>query len=176
MGARWLINLALVAVAALLGAWIALELDGQMRAERLTAVAAEQVTRIVIERAQRADIVLTRATDGWHMHAPHAGVADPTVVARVLALLHAPVERWLTLEPAERAAAGLEPAAIRVRFDALELRVGGVEPLAQRRYVGHGARVAVLDERWLAPLRAEPAAFLLPNPAPPAQNPVAPEE
>lgn len=157
---RWLINLALLALLALLLFAVRIDQRETLRASTLTALAPEAVTRIVLERAGEPAVRLRRRDTGWEMTEPFAVPVIADAVAALLPVARAPVTRTLPVAGLDLAELGLERPPVRLRLDGLELRFGSTEPVADRRYVQQGDTVHLIDDRYL-PRLLTPAADLI---------------
>ena len=71
------IDLGLAVVVALLAMWLAWPTGEVARAPTLTALAAQAVSSIRIEHADRLEMAFSRDADAWAMTYPHAAAADP---------------------------------------------------------------------------------------------------
>ncbi|MCG6941878.1 MAG: hypothetical protein LJE69_11590 [Thiohalocapsa sp.] len=146
---RWLVNLALLAVLALLILAAQLDKREELRRTRLTALAPDEVMDIELYRAGEPAVRLRREDDRWQMLAPFAVAASDDAVAKLLPVAQAQVWRTLPAAGLDLAELGLEPAPVRILLNGLELRFGGTEPVAAQRYVQVGDMVHLIDDRFL---------------------------
>ena len=160
MRARWLVNLVLLLTAVGLGLAIRIEASREATPERLVGIEPADLREIAVERQGEPKIRLERTAEGWHLREPLEADAEPAQVERLLGLLEAPVHRRFPERASARDAMGLEPPRIRVRLDALELAVGDVDPVTQRRYVAADGLVSMIDDRYYAPLVAPPLDYV----------------
>jgi hypothetical protein len=168
---RWLINLALLLVATVLALTAQLQ---QQRAElsaRLTPLAAEDIRSLRLQRAGEPDLRLRRDGDGWRMLEPFPTDADGRLIDRLLPIVAARTHRSLPADAVELPRLGLDPAAIRLWLDELELRIGSTEPIAGRRYVQIGDMVHLIDDRHLPHLLAPPEDYVSRRLLPPGFSP-----
>lgn len=159
MKARWLLNLALLALVAGLALFVWLR-PGERPDARpaLTALAPEAVARIVIERPGREPVVLERGEGGWRLSAPVRARANGFAVETVARLAAAPVE--LTLPAAEPKRYGLEPPEAVVRLDGAEVAFGSMHPLKDQHYVRHGDAIHLIASRYYAQATAPYTNFI----------------
>ncbi len=172
MGRRWLTNLLLLLVLALLGLGIRHELAREGRPQTLAGLDPSDLRLIEVERDGEPPIRLERGPDGWHLLEPLRVDADPSRLEHLLAILGAPVQRSFPEQSADLAALGLAPSKLRLRLDGLTLAFGGLDPLTQQRYVAADGVVHLIEDRFYHLLIAPPVDFvsrsLLPAGQPPA--------
>lgn len=160
MRERWLINLGLAAICALL-AWLAMQdVQQALSSGRLTDLEPDAIRRILLERSAGPLIRLERDGDGWWMRSPVEAPADAESVKRLLAILRARVERVLPADAAAAGRLGLEPPRIRLTLDGLTLTIGDTDPIGQHRYLMMGDLVQLIDDHQLPWLLANPERFL----------------
>jgi hypothetical protein len=157
---RWLLNLILLAAAAVLAGAALLEQERTALAGRLTPLRAAQIEHVSLQRAGGPDVALARGTDGWRMLQPFTVAADAAPVERLLTLADATAYRSLPAAGMDLPRLGLAPAAIRVRLDDLELRLGTTEPVSGRRYVQIGDMIHLIDDYRLPQLLAPAETFV----------------
>lgn len=155
MRGRWLVNLGLLILVVVLGVAAQQELERPGQGPTLTDLNPGDIAEVVIERPGAPRLRLARGDHGWRLLEPIAADADAERVARLLRIAAAPVRRSLP-GGAELGALGLDPPRVTLRLDALELRVGDTEPLAQRRYVAVGDRIYLIDDLYYQHLTAPP--------------------
>ncbi len=168
---RWLINLALLALLAVLALAVWLDVREAQRASQLTSLTPAAIDSIVLHRAGEPTVRLVRRELGWRMLAPYAVPADTDAVARLLPVARARVVRTLPAAGLDRAELGLEPSALRVSLNGLELRFGGTEPVAQLRYVQAGDMVHLIEDRFLPRLMTPTTALVSRRLLPPEFSP-----
>lgn len=162
MSRRWLLNLGLLLVAALLSA-LAWWQPGQKETEnrdRVSELAPEQVTAIEIEPGVGADgYRLERRGQSWRLTQPVAVRGDDFKAELLLKLLQAPVSLRRPLADLKPADYGLEGATPQVRFltangDALTVQFGAQNPVGLRRYLGVGDHLLLVQDKYLHHVRA----------------------
>lgn len=172
MGQRWLLNLALLVILALLGLGVRHELTQEGRPQTLAGMDPADLRLIEVEREGEPRIHLEQGPDGWRLLEPLRVDADPARVERLAAILSAPVQRSFPEQSASLAELGLAPSRLRLRLDGLTLAFGGLDPLTQQRYVAADGLVHLIEDRFYHLLIAPPVDFvartLLPAGQPPA--------
>lgn len=172
MAGRWLTNLALLLVLALLALGIRQELAREGRPQTLVGVDPKDLRLIEVEREGEPLIRIERGPDGWRLLEPLAVDADQDRLGRLLAILDAPVQRSFPEQSAALSELGLAPSRLRLRLDGLTLAFGGLDPLSQQRYVAADGVVHLIEDRFYHLLIAPPIDFasraLLPAGQPPA--------
>ncbi|MGD2083875.1 MAG: DUF4340 domain-containing protein, partial [Chromatiales bacterium] len=161
MAPRPLVNLALLAVVLGLLALVWLRPGGNGSPDlRVTGLEPADVHAVRIERGPDSSVLLERVAQGWAMRRPYDLPADGQRVARVLQVLRAVSHRRFE-PPADRLADyGLERPLVRLEADGVVLELGGTEPIGHLRYVRSGARVDLIDDRYLPALLGRPESFL----------------
>jgi hypothetical protein len=172
MGRRWLVNLTLLAVLAVLGLAIRSELAREGRPQTLAGLDAADLSLIRLEREGEPVIRIERTPDGWQMREPMQADADPVHLKKLLEIVSAPVYRSVPAQSADLAELGLAPSKLRLQLDSLVLAFGGLDPLGQRRYVAADGLVHLIDDRFhhllIAPAIDWVSRGLLPAGQPPA--------
>jgi hypothetical protein len=100
----------------------------------LTALGADAVKEIRVERKGREPILLTRHESGWRLSAPVAGRANRHNVESLLRLLGAPSAARVAAGE-DLAPFGLAPPQGVVRFDQDEIELGSLHPMRDQVYV-----------------------------------------
>lgn len=172
MGRRWLLNLVLLVVLALLGLGIRQEVAREGRPQTLSGMDPVDLRLLEVAREGEPRIRLEREADGWRLLEPLQVDADPARVEALAAILTAPVQRSFPEQSANLAELGLAPPKLRLRLDGLTLAVGGLDPLTQQRYVASDGLVHLIEDRFYHRLIAPPIDYvsqvLLPAGQPPA--------
>lgn len=149
---RWLLNAGLlVLVAALVLAVI--YLPGQKKPQPgppLTAVAADGVARVRIEKPEQPEIVLEKTGGDWKLAAPVKARANRFNVERLLRILAAPGDTRIPAEPAGLSRFGLDKPAARVWFDDQEIDFGALHPIKNEVYVLYHNEVVLIPGHYLA--------------------------
>jgi hypothetical protein len=168
---RWLINLVLLLVAAALALTAQLQQQRTALSARLTRLAADDIRSLRLQRAGEPDLRLSRDGDAWQMLEPFPAAAERALIDKLLPIVAAVTHRALPAAAVELPRLGLDPAAIRLWLDELELRFGGTEPIAGQRYVQIGDTVYLIDDRHLPQLLAPAEDYLSRRLLPPDFSP-----
>jgi hypothetical protein len=160
MAGRWLTNLMLLLVLALLALGIRQELAWEGRPQTLAGLDPKDLRLIEVEREGEPRIRIERGPDGWRLLEPLAVDADQDRLERVLAILDAPVQRSFPEQSAALGELGLAPSKLRLRLDSLTLAFGGLDPLSQQRYVAADGLVHLIEDRFYHLLIAPPIDFV----------------
>lgn len=171
MRGRHTLNLVLLAVVIAL-AWLASRPDPEPAAPTLsvTPLSREDIDSVHIEAAGRAEVELVRNGNEWFMQAPLNAPADGFRVAALLGLVEASSDEGFRAAGNDLAQYGLEPPQAVVRFNRETLRIGGTDPVAQKRYVLAADQVHLLEDSWFSQIFGEPAAWVDPRPLMGAQQ------
>lgn len=172
------LNLALLVVAAGLGAAVYFGQKKEEQGPPLTALSAEALTRIALEHPGHPKVVLEKQAGEWKLTAPVQADTDPYEVSALTSLATTGTKRVLPLAEVKLAELGLQPPAYRITLNDVALDFGGVEPIEARRYIQRGGEVALVDDppsaaldadysdlvaKSLVPERAEIASIQLPG-------------
>jgi hypothetical protein len=137
-------NLALLAVAAGLGAVVFFSIEKKEPGPPLTALAPEAVTQIRLAHPGAPLIRLEKRDGAWHLAEPVQAEADEFEVNALTALANK--ETRDKVEGGDPAELGLAPPAYTVTLNDTTIEVGGTEPLQYRRYVRVGETVWLIDD------------------------------
>jgi hypothetical protein len=151
-------NLFLLAMVALLGAGVYAEL------RRESAIAEDPLTRIDPARIRSLAVHCQSCTarrfekvDGhWHMREPTAQPASDAAVARLAAIVRAPVRYRRSAAGLDAAKLGLDPPLATLDVDGTLLKFGTTDAIRNDRYVEVGGMVALVPDRFSALLFASP--------------------
>lgn len=149
----------LLAATALLGAAVFAELrhERALALDPLTAIDLDSVQRLEVTCAGCSARRYERSGTHWHQRDPDAP-ADPAMVARLLAIAHAPVRFRYAAGELEAGKVGLVPPLATLRLDDTELRFGGTDAIRGDRYVAVGDAIALVPDRFSALLFTAAAA------------------
>lgn len=157
-------NLLILAIAvAVLGVAVYAELARErgLAPRPLTALDPATVTHLEIRCQSCAARVFERVDGVWQMRAPHDTPANPESIARLLAVLRAPVRTRAPMAGYDAAKLGLDPPQITVIADATRIDIGGEDPIDHDRYVRIGAELLRVPDRFSARLLESPESELL---------------
>jgi hypothetical protein len=158
---RSLLILAVAVIA--LGAAVYAELARErgLAPQPLTALDPATVTHLEIHCVSCTTRVFERVDGAWRMRAPHDASADPEAVARLLAVLRAPVRTRAAMAGYDASKLGLEPPQITVIADGLRIDFGGEDPIDHDRYAHIGDELLRVPDRFSARLLESPESELL---------------
>lgn len=163
MSPRGLLNLALAGVAVGLGllVWLRPGLEPAAQPQPLTTLAAAGVTRIEVERGQRAPLIFSRQAGGWQLSGEPPLPASPFQVRSLLAILSAEVRRDYRAAELNLPELGLQPPRASITLNGTTtLDIGDTEPLEGLRYVRHGTDVALIEDRYQPLINADRTNFI----------------
>lgn len=149
---RWLLNAGLVVVIGLL-AWLVLQRAGQendVAGPPLTALAADSISQVRIERPDHPAIALEKTGAEWKLTAPVPARANPFNVESLLRILAAPAETRFPAAGQDLAKFGLDRPRSRVRYGDADIAFGSLHPLNNRIYVLHNNVIALIPAHYLA--------------------------
>lgn len=155
--------LLLTVAVAVLGAAVYAELvrERGLAPQPKTALDPAHVTRLEIRCASCTTRVFERVDGEWRMRTPHDAPANPEAVARLLAVLRAPVRMRAPMAGYDAAKLGLDPPLISVIADATRIDIGGEDPIDHDRYVRVGTELMRVPDRFSARLLESPESELL---------------
>ncbi|EGV17641.1 hypothetical protein [Thiocapsa marina] len=156
MRSRWILNLILILVLSALVWGIRHELAVTRTPPTLAGSGTPEPHLIEIVREGEPTIALERLVSGWRMRSPWDVDADPDRVAALLAIRDAPLLRSVPAQAAALDELGLDPVKLRLRLDATEIAMGGLDPIAQWRYVASDDLVHLIPDRFQHMLIAPP--------------------
>lgn len=174
MGRRLLLNLGLLALAALL---VLLAVYEPGRAPppvppALTTLQADDIARIRLERPGHADVTLERHEGNWWVTAPVAAPANDWRVGKLLELAGAESRARDPLGGRDPAQFGLEPAAARVWLNGTPLTFGAATPLGDNRYVQVGGTLHRIGGGAYYQVTGPFTRFVSPRLLPPGAEPI----
>ncbi|MBI5611627.1 MAG: DUF4340 domain-containing protein [Gammaproteobacteria bacterium] len=180
MNRRWWLNLGLLTAIGILAA-IAVFKPGTEKPipkPALTALRAEAVQKISIERPGQPPVVLEKAGEQWRLTAPLGARASRYRVENLARIAGAESEARLPLDEAALGQYGLDKPLVSVRLDDELIQFGGLHPLNQQQYVRYRDGVHLIGAHYLQAAAAgftdfidtalfedgrEPTAFRLPG-------------
>lgn len=151
------VNLVLGVLAAVL---LALELwpTASPQQQTLTDLAPDTIDAVRIERADRLEVALQRAAEGWRLVHPHPAAAQDRRVEQLLAVARAPVRHSYPAH-GDLARYGLaQPQAV-LQLGAMRLAFGDRDPTQRLRYVLVRDEVRVIDDVYFNLLTLPPRHF-----------------
>ncbi len=148
---RWLLNVALAVLIAVL-VFIALTRPGvkpPAEGTPLTALAAEAIERIRLQRPKQPDIVLEKTAGLWRMTAPRPARANEFRINELTRLAATRVQTAFAAVPTGLAQYGLDKPLATVILNDAEIRFGSMHPLNNELYVLHDNRVQLVPAALL---------------------------
>jgi hypothetical protein len=166
MGARWTVNLVLLAVVAVLSYGVHRELARGQRVQTLTELAPDSIAEIRLERPGQEHVALVRETEGWRMESPYRVAADDERIGQLGRIAATQVFRSMP-EGDGGSRLGLKPGRALLHLDGLVLRFGDTEPIDQHRYVAIGGLIHLIGDGFqhhlLAPAEDYVSRVLMPD-------------
>lgn len=154
MRRRLLINLGIVLIVSVLAvvAWLDVGRDGAP--SRLTALEADTVEVIRLQRQDRDDVRMDRRPQGWWLTEPVEARASDFHVRQVLALAELRSEVQYTTREVDPDEAGLAPPRVHIALDGTAIRLGARDPVEDGlRYAMVGERVHLVRDRVMPLVR-----------------------
>lgn len=157
---RTLLNLLLLAAAAMLGAALWLDRRAEPPPEPLTPLSAGEIAAMRVEYPGSPAIALKRTDAGWRLTSPVEGRAEGSEVRRILRLAGTEVRREYPAGEIEAAGAGLAEPPYTVVFTddeggKVRIALGDETPLESGRYARVGDTVYLIPEPDIRALDAE---------------------
>lgn len=127
----------------------------------LTAIDPAAVTHLEIRCQSCATRVFERVDGVWWMKQPLDARANPQALARLLAVVNAPVRTRAKMAGYDAAKLELDPPRIAVTVDGTRIDIGGEDPIDHDRYVHVGDELLRVPDRFSARLLEAPESELL---------------
>jgi hypothetical protein len=150
--------LGLAVVGLLVLVWIGR--DREPDAEPLTGLADADVRHIAFTVHDDPAIELHREGGRWMLTAPVSAEADPSEVASLLRVARQSVAKRFPAAEVSLAELGLDPPQTVIRFNDVEVSLGGVDPVTFRRYALIGDEVVQIDDPAGAPQNTDHSNFV----------------
>jgi hypothetical protein len=180
MNRRWWLNLGLLTAIGILAAIAVFKPGAEKPAFKpaLTALHAEAIQKISIERTGQPPIVLEKTGEQWRLTAPLGARANRFRIEKLVRIANAESEAHLPLDEAALGQYGLDKPLVSVRLDNELIQFGGLHPLNQQQYVRYRDGIHLIGAHYLQAAAAryadfidtaliederEPAAFRLPG-------------
>jgi hypothetical protein len=158
-------NLFLLAMVALLGIAVVAELRREHAIERdpLTKIDPDSIHSLAVTCLACVPRRFEKTDGHWMMREPFAQPADDKAVARLAAIVRAPVRYRRPAAEVDPAKLGLEPPEATLEVDGTVLKFGSTDAIHNDRYVEVEGTIALVPDRFSAFLfekaeseRAEP--------------------
>ena len=149
---RWLLNAALLVLIGAL-AWLAIYRAGQEKdvaGPPLTALSADAISQVRIERPDHPFITLEKTGKEWALTAPVRARANQFNIDSLLRIITAPGGTRFPVAAQDLAKFGLDQPQSRVRFGNEEIAFGSLHPLNNRIYVLYKNEVVLIPGHYLA--------------------------
>jgi hypothetical protein len=151
-------NLILLAMVALLGAAVYAEIrrEQALMQDPLTTLNPDQIKTLAIT-CQGCTARRFEKVDGhWLMREPKSEPANDKAVARLAAIVRAPVRYRRAAIEVDPKKLGLDPPLATLEADGLVLKFGTTDAIRNDRYVEAGGTIALVPDRFSALLFATP--------------------
>ena len=155
-------NVFLLAMVALLGVAVVAEMrrEHALMRDPLTAIDPDMIRSLAVT-CQSCTARRYEKVDGhWMMREPKAQPANDRAVARVAAIVRAPVRYRRPASELDAAKLGLDPPIATLEVDGTLLKFGTTDAIRNDRYVEAGGSIALVPDRFSALLFATPESEL----------------
>lgn len=158
---RSLLILAVATIALGVTVYAELARERGLAPQPVTQLDPARVTHLEIRCQSCTTRVFERIDGAWWMKQPQDAKANPEAVARLLAVVQAPVRTRAKLADYDAAKLGLDPPQMTVIADATRIDIGGEDPIDHDRYVRIGDELMRVPDRFSARLLESPESELL---------------
>jgi hypothetical protein len=174
MRRRLLLNVGLAAIVAalVLVVWLEPGIDRETGPARLTALDADVIGRIEIQRSGHDGIIIERSDGQWRLLAPLEAPANEFRIEPLLRIADATTHAHFEAGAGELARYGLDPPRAVLRIDDVEIAFGDTEALDHRRYMRIGNVVHLVEDHYLHRLQTGYASFVSNRLLPEGSRPV----
>ena len=142
------------------GVWAELGRERALAVQPLTALDPASVQRLEIRCRDCTTRRFERDSAGWRMLEPYAQPANADAVARLLAIVRAPVRTRAALSDYDAAKLGLAPAQFILKYDDVTIEIGNEDPIEHDRYAHVGEELLRVPDRFSARLLESPESEL----------------
>lgn len=155
----WLLNIALLVAAAVLG-WLAWRTPArdEVAQQKLSVQTPAAARKITLTRPGKPEIVLEKSGTQWQLTAPLRARADEFQVLRILTILEARPTAHFSASGLARF--DLETPVARLRIDGEDYAYGGINAVTRDQYVLRGDTVYTVELRHGAALPADATALI----------------
>jgi len=143
---RWLINIVLILVVALLGTIIMYK-PGKDTADKevpLSNIITDKIGHIELIRTNLSNIALVKTEQGWQLAKPFRARANEYNVNSLLQIAHAKVEPGFSVTDHDLEKFGLKKPAIVLQLGDTKISMGRQHPLKNARYVLFNEKIYVI--------------------------------
>lgn len=161
MKRRWILLAVLGALIGVLAALAVLK-PGREASHKpaLTALNADAIQSIRIERAGQSPVELTRDGGNWRMRAPIAARANRFLIENLLAVVGAPIEATVAAGADDLARYGLAPPLARLRLGEDEIAFGTTHPFHPQQYVRYRDTIYLIASHFYGASAQKPELYL----------------
>ena len=158
---RWLVNLGLIVLVAVLLAIAVYRPGAEKKADitTLTDLDPATITSIRLLRANQPEIVLDKTAGNWMLSAPRVARVNTFRINELLRLANAQSEGRFDPPAEELARYGLDKPQVQVWFGTTEVRFGALHPINPQHYVLVNGQVHLIASRYFYSAGAAPADF-----------------
>jgi hypothetical protein len=149
MKSRWILNLVLLVVVAVVGALVYLAPKQEVQQAQdfeISALKLADLTSISIEPPMQAPTKFEKREGFWYLQQPFAARADQQSVAKVTALIAARSKQKFPADDLSRF--GLDQPKLVVRFNDKRFTFGTYNPVTQEQYVAFDGSVFMLPATY----------------------------
>lgn len=149
---RWLLNAALLVLIGAL-AWLAIyraTQEKEVAGPPLTALAADAISQLRIERPDHPAITLEKSGTDWVLTTPVRARANHFNVESLLRITQAPGETRFPVVAADLAKFGLDKPQSRAWYGNEEIAFGSLHPLNNQIYVQYRSEVVLIPGHYLS--------------------------
>ncbi len=158
---RWLLNLALVLLVAVMLAIVVYRpgTPPEPPAPTLTALGTDTITRLRVLRPHLPEIVLEKSSGAWSLVAPHKARANLFRVNNLLGLATAKSANHFDAPTADLVKYGLDRPETQVWLNEQEIRFGTMHPINPQYYVLVDGQVHLINASYFSGAALAPADF-----------------
>ncbi len=148
MRSRWLLNLGLVVLVALLAVFALNKRDTDDDRILLTAIDLDSVKTVRLQHGDDKPIVIGQQLDKWVLLAPEPARANQFKIRNLLRLAAAVSERQFAAESSSLGKYGLDKPVARLWLDDQVIHIGARHPLKNSRYVLYKDAVHLISAHY----------------------------
>ncbi len=166
MRQRWLLNLALLVIAAVLAGFVFYTLEQDEQLLPLTDLKAEKVQSIRIERANKEPIFMMKDAQGfWQMATPFNLLGNQFQIERLLQILSERDYKKIEAENLNLTELQLDPPLASIRFNQVTVEFGDSSPIDYgQRYVQLNKKVYLIKDNLFYTLNDDALIFASTSP------------
>jgi hypothetical protein len=163
-------NVILLATVVLLGVAVYAEIrrEAALMRDPLTSLNPDQITTLAVACQGCTARRFEKVAGHWLMREPKSQAANDRAVARLAAIVRAPVRYRRPAAEVDPKKLGLDPPIATLEADGTLLKFGTTDAIRNDRYVEAGDTIALVPDRFSALLFATPETELAEPGAPPS--------